>query len=69
MLQALVKLARNQILLEAQLHTHTEQLADHDQRLEDIGRHRPPGHSGPGQPDQPGGQGYGPGPGQEERPE
>lgn len=36
MLQALVKLARNQILLEAQLHTHTEQLADHDQRLEDI---------------------------------
>ena len=36
MLQALVKLARNQILIEAQLHTHTEQLADHDQRLEDI---------------------------------
>lgn len=36
MLQALVKLARNQILLEAQLQTHTEQLADHDQRLEDI---------------------------------
>jgi ferritin-like metal-binding protein YciE len=36
MLQALVKLARNQILLEAQLQTHTEHLADHDQRLEDI---------------------------------
>jgi plasmid stabilization system protein ParE len=36
MLQALVKLARNQILLEAQLQTHTEQLVDHDQRLEDI---------------------------------
>ena len=36
MLQALVKLARNQILLEAQLQTHTVQLADHDQRLEDI---------------------------------
>ena len=36
MLQALVKLARNQILLEAQLQTHTEQLTDHDQRLEDI---------------------------------
>ena len=36
MLQALVKLARNQILLEAQLQTHTERLADHDQRLEDI---------------------------------
>jgi len=36
MLQALVKLARNQILLEAQLQSHTEQLVDHDQRLEDI---------------------------------
>ena len=33
MLQALVKLARNQILIEAQLRTHTEQLIDHDQRL------------------------------------
>jgi ferritin-like metal-binding protein YciE len=36
MLQALVKLARNQILLEAQLGTHTTQLADHEQRLEEI---------------------------------
>jgi ferritin-like metal-binding protein YciE len=36
MLQALVKLARNQILLEAQLDTHTTQLADHEQRLEEI---------------------------------
>jgi hypothetical protein len=36
MLQALVKLARNQILIEAQLQTHTARLADHDQRLEDI---------------------------------
>lgn len=36
MLQALVKLARNQILIEAQLQTHSETLADHDQRLEDI---------------------------------
>jgi hypothetical protein len=36
MLQALVKLARNQILIEAQLHSHTEQLTEHDQRLEDI---------------------------------
>ena len=36
MLQALVKLARNQILLEAQLQSHTEQLVDHDRRLEDI---------------------------------
>jgi hypothetical protein len=36
MLQALVKLARNQILLESQLHTHTTQIADHDERLENI---------------------------------
>jgi hypothetical protein len=36
MLQALVKLARNQILLESQLQTHTVQLADHDERLENI---------------------------------
>lgn len=36
MLQALVKLARNQILLEAELNTHTHQLADHEQRLEEI---------------------------------
>lgn len=36
MLQALVKLARNQILLESQLQTHTTQLADHDERLENI---------------------------------
>jgi hypothetical protein len=36
MLQALVKLARNQILIEAELQAHTQQLTDHDQRLEDI---------------------------------
>jgi ferritin-like metal-binding protein YciE len=36
MLQAMVKLARNQILLEAQVGTHTTQLADHGQRLEEI---------------------------------
>ncbi|MCI0560565.1 MAG: DUF892 family protein [Nitrososphaera sp.] len=36
MLQALVKLARNQILLEAQLETHTSQLADHEKRLEQV---------------------------------
>ena len=36
MLQAMVKLARNQVLLEAQLGTHTTQLAEHDQRLEQI---------------------------------
>ena len=36
MLQALVKLARNQVLIEAQLDSHTGQLIDHEQRLEDI---------------------------------
>lgn len=36
MLQALVKLARNQILLEAQLETHASQLADHEIRLEQV---------------------------------
>lgn len=36
MLQALVKLARNQILLESQLETHTSQLADHEKRLEQV---------------------------------
>ena len=35
-LQALVKLARNQVLLESQLHTHATQLITHEQRLEDI---------------------------------
>lgn len=37
MLQALVKLARNQILIEAQLQTHTEQLTDHGRQLVDYG--------------------------------
>ena len=36
LLQAMVKLARNQILIEAQLGRHSTQLADHDQRLEEI---------------------------------
>jgi ferritin-like metal-binding protein YciE len=36
MLQALVKLARNQIILEAQLETHTSQLANHEKRLEQV---------------------------------
>jgi hypothetical protein len=36
MLQALVKLARNQILLESQLQTHSVRIADHDERLENI---------------------------------
>ena len=36
MLQALVKLARNQILLEAQLETHTSQLVNHEKRLEQV---------------------------------
>ena len=36
MLQALVKLARNQILLESQLQSHSAQLVDHDLRLENI---------------------------------
>lgn len=36
MLQALVKLARNQILLEAQLDRHTTRLDEHDQRLEEL---------------------------------
>lgn len=37
MLQALVKLARNQILIEAQLQAHTEQLTDHGRQLADYG--------------------------------
>jgi ferritin-like metal-binding protein YciE len=36
MLQAMVKLARNQILLESQVDTHTSQLADHEKRLEQV---------------------------------
>jgi hypothetical protein len=36
MLQAMVKLARNQILLEAQVGVQATQLADHEQRLEEI---------------------------------
>jgi hypothetical protein len=36
MLQALVKLARNQVLLESQLTAHGSQLVDHTQRLEQI---------------------------------
>jgi len=36
MLRAMVKLARNQVLLEAQLNTHSTQLVDHEQRLEEI---------------------------------
>lgn len=36
MLQALVKLARNQIMLEAQMETHAVRLTDHEQRLEEI---------------------------------
>jgi ferritin-like metal-binding protein YciE len=36
MLQAMVKLARNQIFLEARLDSHTNQLTDHEQRLEEI---------------------------------
>jgi ferritin-like metal-binding protein YciE len=36
MLQAMVKLARTQILIEAQIGHHTMQLGDHEQRLEDI---------------------------------
>ncbi len=36
MLQALVKLARNQVLLEGQIQAHTSDLAQHKQRLEDI---------------------------------
>lgn len=36
MLQALVKLARNQVLLEGQLQVHASELAEHEQRLEDI---------------------------------
>jgi hypothetical protein len=31
-----VKLARNQVLLEAQLETHSTTLLDHEQRLEEI---------------------------------
>jgi ferritin-like metal-binding protein YciE len=36
MLQAMVKLARNQILLEATLDTHTTLLTDHEKRLEEV---------------------------------
>lgn len=36
MLQAMVKLARNQVFLEAQLETHATKLIDHEQRLEEI---------------------------------
>lgn len=36
MLQAMVKLARNQILIEAKLDTHGSELSDHRQRLEQI---------------------------------
>ena len=36
LLQAMVKLARNQILIEAQIGKHATKLADHDQRLEEI---------------------------------
>lgn len=43
MLQALVKLARNQVLIEAQLSTHGEQLVNHEQRLEDIEARLNPG--------------------------
>jgi hypothetical protein len=49
MLQALVKLARNQVLLEAQLESHASQLGSHAQRLDqiestltDTGRHVTP---------------------------
>lgn len=35
-LQAMVKLARNQIMLEAQMETHAVRLTDHEQRLEEI---------------------------------
>lgn len=36
MLQAMVKLARNQIMLEAKLEDHTARLSNHDERLEEI---------------------------------
>lgn len=36
LLQAMVKLARNQIFIEAQVGVHSTQLADHEQRLEEI---------------------------------
>lgn len=36
MLQAMVKLARNQVLLEATLDSHTSQLDDHEKRLEEV---------------------------------
>ncbi|MFO7683591.1 MAG: phage antirepressor N-terminal domain-containing protein [Chloroflexota bacterium] len=36
MAQAIMKMARQQLYLEAQLETHTSQLLDHEQRLEDI---------------------------------
>ena len=36
LLQAMVKLARNQIFIEAQVGAHSTQLTDHEQRLEEI---------------------------------
>ena len=36
MAEAIMKMARQQLYLEAQLETHTSQLVDHEQRLEDI---------------------------------
>ncbi|NHZ71677.1 MAG: hypothetical protein GWP17_01150 [Aquificales bacterium] len=36
MASAIMKMARQQLLLEAQLETHTTQLVDHEKRLEDI---------------------------------
>lgn len=49
MAAAIMKMARQQLLLEAQMETHTAQLADHEQRLElieeqlgDSGRHITP---------------------------
>ena len=36
MLQAMVKLARNRVLLEATLDSHTMQLTDHEKRLEEV---------------------------------
>jgi len=36
LLQAMVKLARNQIFIEAQVGAHSTQLANHEQRLEEI---------------------------------
>jgi ferritin-like metal-binding protein YciE len=36
MAEAIMKMARQQLFLEAQLTTHTQQLSDHEQRLEQI---------------------------------